>query len=359
MKQMKLLTSLFSAVILLSISTIFSSCSSDDEAVPAGEFASGVFVVNEGNFLESDGSITHFNTNNSTATQAIFSSTNNGSILGDIVQSMTISNDLAYIVVNNSNKIEVANANSFEAAYTISDVLLPRYMTTFNGKGYITEWVSFTDPGRVSVIDLETRAIETTIETGFGAEFILEVNGLLYVSNSFTNTISVINPSSNEVVETIELSGSVTQMVVDQNQNIWAISAGTTDYSVTPPVANNDGKILKIDPLTNTVTATIELNANVGGKLATNSAGSDLFIIKGASIFKIPVNGFSGGLEALVNEGNATGFYSIGVDPATNIIYAGDARGFQGNGKIYRYQPDGTFIDSFDSGRGPNGFIFQ
>ncbi len=352
------LKSLFTSAVLLTASFIFSSCSDDDEG-PAGEFVSGVFVVNEGNFLEADGSITHYNSGNGTATQAIFNSTNDGSILGDVVQSMNISNNLAYLVVNNSNKVEVVNANTFESEYTITDVSLPRYFTAFNGKGYITEWVSFTDPGRVSVLDLETREIEKTIETGFGSEFILNVNGNLYVSNSFTNTISVISTSTNEVSATITLSNGVTQMVLDQNQKIWAISGGTTDYSVTPPVPNNDGKILRIDPTSNTEEAQLSLNINVSGRLAINAARNELIIIKGTSIFKIPVDGFSGTLDPLVTEDNAIGFYGIGVDPDTNIIYAGDARGFQGNGKVYRYRQDGTFIDSFDSGRGPNGFIFK
>lgn len=136
---------LFSSAALLSASFIFSSCSSDDnDGGPAGEFASGVFVVNEGNFQDADGSITHYNSGNGTATQAIYNTTNNGAILGDVVQSMSISGDLAYLVVNNSNKVEVVNANTFESEYTITDVSLPRYFTTFNGKGYITEWVSFT-----------------------------------------------------------------------------------------------------------------------------------------------------------------------------------------------------------------------
>lgn len=345
-------------VVLFQATFLLSSCSSDDEG-PSGEFATGVFVVNEGNFQDSDGTISHYNENTNTATSAIFSTTNSGAILGDVVQSMTIDNNLAYIVVNNSNKVEVVNSNTFEREYTIDGLLLPRYFLAHNGKGYISEWVSFSDKGRVSVLDMATRTIETTIETDIGAEFILEVGGSIYVSNSFTTNISVIDPESNTVTATIDLDASVTQMVVDRNQKVWAISGGSTDFNVSPPVPNNDGKLVRIDPTTNTVEAEILLNTNATRRLVTNSDGSELLILIGNSVFNIPVDGASGTLTALVDEANAIGFYGIGVDPDTDIIYVGDARGFQGNGTVYRYAADGTFIDTFSAGRGPNGFVFN
>lgn len=349
---------ILTAAVLFSLSFFFSSCSDDDDEMPAGAFETGVFVVNEGNFNSADGSITHIAPNGIEASQSIFNTTNDGAILGDVVQSMAIHNELAYIVVNNSNKVEVVNANTFEREYTL-DALLPRYFTVLNGKGYLTEWVSFGEKGRVSVLNLESRMIESTIETDFGAEFILAVRGSLYVSNSFTNTISVINPTSNSVIATIELSGSVTQLVVDENEKIWAISAGTTDFSVDPPLANNDGKLIRLDPDTNTVEAELQLNANVSSRLAINASGNTLYILRGTSVFAIPTNGFSGTLEPLITQSDAIGFYGIGIEPGSDYIYVGDARGFQGNGQVYRYFSDGTLIDSFNSGRGPNGFVFK
>ena len=340
-------------------SAIFiSSCSSDDEG-PTGQFTSGVFVVNEGAFLAGDGSITHFQPGSGAVNQAIFSGTNSGAVLGDVVQSMAIDNGFAYIVVNNSNKMEVVNANTFESEFTILDLALPRYFTVYNGKGYVTEWVSFVENGRVSVLDLENRTIESTIETDAGAEFILEVGGRLYVSNSFTTTVSVIDPGTNTVTNTIDLGSSVAQMVVDQNQNLWAISGGTTDFTVDPPVPNNDGALFRIDLMTNTSDLKIELNATVSSRLAINNAGDRLLFIRGNQIFSLPIDEGSGALASLVVQDEVIGFYGIDVEPGTDIIYAGDARGFQGNGVVYRYESDGRFIDSFDSGRGPNGFIFK
>ena len=147
--------------------------------------------------------------------------------------------------------------------------------------------------------------------------------------------------------------------MVDENEKIWAISGGTTDFSIDPPVPNNNGKLFRIDPSTNVVEAEIELNTNVSNTLAINTNGNTLYILRGNSVFAIPTSGFSGTLEPLLTQNDAIGFYGIGVQFGSEDIYVSDARGFQGNGKVYRYRSDGTLIDSFDSGIGPNGFIFR
>src|SRR5689334_14185546 len=141
---------LYLLILLTAFSVTFSAC--DDDSESSEKFDDGIFVVNEGNFQDADGTISHINADNGKVTQDIFGAVNNGLALGDVVQSMVIDDDLAYVVVNNSNKIEVADAESFKSSYTITDLALPRYFTTLNGKGYVTEWVSFSDPGRVSII---------------------------------------------------------------------------------------------------------------------------------------------------------------------------------------------------------------
>src|SRR5262245_4125380 len=124
------------SIAIVAFSFTFSSC--DDENKAKGDFQTGVFVVNEGNFLDADGSVSFIHPSEA-VTQDLFGTVNDGRALGDVVQSMTISGDLAFVVVNNSNKVEIVNANTFQAIHTITNVKLPRYFTTLNGKGYLTE----------------------------------------------------------------------------------------------------------------------------------------------------------------------------------------------------------------------------
>jgi YVTN family beta-propeller protein len=342
------------ALAVLAIAALsFSGCDNDDEK-PKGQFETGVYVVNEGNFGAANGTVSHFNLSTKEATQDVFGTINEGKALGDIVQSMTIDGDQAYIVVNNSNKIEVVNANTFAEAYTISDLQLPRYFTTLNGKGYVTEWVSFVEPGRVSVIDLQSHEATTSIETDYGAEHIIGVNNKLFVSNTFTNTLSVISPTSNSVVETIEVGNSPAGFAIDAQNKLWVICSGGYDINYNPL---NDGKLVQIDPATNGILKTIDLNENVSSSLGINKAGSHLFYYSGPMVYRVETSATEAPTTAFITGTNS--FYGLGVDRQTDVVYLSDAKNFSASGTVYRYNSDGTSLDNFTAGMGPNGFVFK
>ena len=82
--------------------TVLSSCKKDniDDIYVAGNYEDGYFVTNEGNFGTGNGSIS-FVDEYGAVENNVFASINSFA-LGDVVQSMNIINDNAYIVVNNS-----------------------------------------------------------------------------------------------------------------------------------------------------------------------------------------------------------------------------------------------------------------
>jgi YVTN family beta-propeller protein len=335
---------------LLALLTALVSCNKEDPK-PKGEFSTGVLVINEGSFKKADGTIGFFDPTSSEIKQDIFGLKNNGKALGDIVQSMFIDGDVAYIPVNNSNTLEVVNSNTFVAEYTLTNVKLPRYFTVYKGKGYLTEWVSFTDPGRVSVINLTERKIETTITTDFGAENIIEAKGNLYVSNNFSNTISVINPVDNKVSTTIEVGSSPGEFVVDSDSKLWVICGG--DYSL------DNASLHRIDPTTNKVEKSVQLTVSTSSHLVLNKAKDQLLFTSGKNVYRISTKNPEVPQTAFIFASDAIQVYGIGVDPQTDIIYVADAKGFQSNGTIFRYKSDGVAMDNFIAGKGPNGFIFR
>jgi YVTN family beta-propeller protein len=335
------------------IALSFSSCENQDEK-PKGKFQTGVFVVNEGNLNSANGTVSHFNLTTKETTQDLFGTINTGKALGDIVQSMTIDGDQAYIVINNSNKLQVVNANTFVEDYTIADLALPRYFTTFNGKGYVTEWVDFLSQGRVSVIDLQSHEVTTNITTDYGAECIVALNNKLFVSNNFSNTVSIIDPADNSVEKTLEVGPSPAGFAVDAQNKLWVISSGSYDFDYNP---QNDGKLVQIDPANNTILKTIELNKNVSASLGINKAGSQLFYFSGTDVYRLDVSAAEAPAAPFIEGTKA--FYALGVDRQTDLIYLSDAKGFAANGTVYRYNGDGTELDSFTAGIGPNGFVFK
>lgn len=341
-------------VALLFLTILFSGC--DDSEKPKGEFATAVFVVNEGNFLDADGTISSINPSTGVVAHDLFGSVNDGRALGDVVQSMTIDRDVAYIVVNNSNKMEVVNANTFESLYTIENLSLPRYFITHNGKGYVSEWVNFSDPGRISVIDIETHTVTGTIVTDYGAENLIAVNGKIYVSNSFTNTVSVIDPATAQLINSIQVGHTPGSLLMDDENKLWVICGGGYDLDYNP---QNDGKLVQIDPATNALIKTIELNSNVAAKAAMDKSKTNILYYAGSSVYKVNVSATQKPTAPFITEVASTGFYGIGIDPKTDVIYLSDANGFATNGKAFRYTSTGVPIDIIATDRGPNSFVFN
>ena len=94
----------FIAPALICIS-LFTSCEKEDSTV---YYNSGVYISNEGGWGNSDGSLSFYEYSSDKVYNNIFQKKNNRP-LGDVVQSVAISSaSEAFIVVNSSNKIEIA-----------------------------------------------------------------------------------------------------------------------------------------------------------------------------------------------------------------------------------------------------------
>lgn len=162
----------------------FTSCDKEDDG-PIGAYTEeGVFVVDEGVYSTPNGNISFYNKNTKQVQTAVFSKENNNRPLGDVIQNMVIHGDQAFLVANNSNKIEVVNAYTFKSVGVVEGLAMPRYFTAVpnSNKGYVSEWVAFGTAGRVAVIDLKTLTVTKTISLAAMPEQLLYTNGKLYLS---------------------------------------------------------------------------------------------------------------------------------------------------------------------------------
>jgi len=346
-------TLLLKSLIILLV--VFTSCNGDDEAAPRGAYDNGVIVTNEGNFGSANSSVTFYDRKSGETDQTIFQTVNNVSPLGDVLQSAASNQGLIYLVVNNSNKVEVVNAFTFESEYTMSGLQQPRYVAFMNGKGYLTQWVSFSDPGVVTVFDPETGDKESNIEVGFSPEAIVAINNKLYVTEAFGNQLHIVDLDDDNTVSTLTIGDGASEMVVDGDNNIWIACEGGTDENFEPL---DNGSIYHIDTQTDQIATTIDVNTNYEGELAVSGNGQSVFFFLDNSVFTFDISNISLG-DPLFTVSEATSLYSIGVHPGSDIIYVADSKGFSDDGEVFRYDMNGDLIDSFTTGVGPNGFLFN
>ncbi|MBB6611411.1 hypothetical protein H7F15_10225 [Pontibacter sp. Tf4] len=371
MKRILRLRSFFMAALLFTSTLAFTSCDETDDVSPEihdskvrGPYdQKGVFILNEGNFGTPNGSVSFLS--DSAGHQVknnIFSAANEKRPLGDVVQSMTLHDTLAYIVANNSNKIEVVNAFTFKTVAVVEGLQQPRYFAALDGnKGYVTEWVSYGSNGRVSVIDLKTNAVLKTITVGVMPEQLLIVNGKLYVANSGGNTISIINTTTDAVERTIQTSDGPGELVQGKDQHIWVLSAGKVvykddwsgiDYTKTTP-----GSLSKLNTATAAIEATFTFpgNQSIPKNLTINGTGDKLYFNYENKTFEQLVTATGLSSTIIINRG----FYGMEADPETGNIFGSDENGFSGDGTVFIYSPAGQKLNEFKTGIAPNGFVFN
>lgn len=353
MKNLRLLSWLFLTV----IASTFFACESDDPVSPPviqGKYSSGVFIINEGNFGTDNSAISFYNRTLGTVQNNIFKAVNERP-LGNTAQSMSIIDTLAYIIVNASNKLEVVSYATFASKGGIDEGLTnPRYFAAIADKGYITNWGDFGDVSAfIAVVDLHTLTIEDKINTGNGPEVIRAIDGKLFFTNNFGNTLGILDPSTEEVAE-VTLHDSPAGMVEDKNGKLWVICSGGYDENYQ---SKKDGKLFRINPTSYEIERTFDLGL-AASKMVINGSGDELFYISGNEIYRVSIDAEAAPEAPWVVHESAS-FYSVGYDPAEDIIYAGDANAFQGSGTVYRYNLEGEIVDDLEVGIGPNSFVFK
>jgi len=231
---------IYKLVTLLMLGAVlFTSCNGDSNDEPKGDYENGILISGEGSGAGT-GSISFVSDDYEIVENLIYQKVNLVE-LGTYLQSMAFDNDNAYTVVDNQNTVTVVDRYTFEKIGAITEELAtPRYMTTADNKGYVTNWG--TTQAYVSVYDLSTYDFIKKINIGSGPERIIESNGKLYVSHKggygSNNIISVIDIATDDVQE-ITVSDNPDEMYFNNNGQLVVLSEGAVQYDASWSVVGN------------------------------------------------------------------------------------------------------------------------
>lgn len=320
----------------------------------------GVFCINEGAFLASNGGITFWPADGSAGVVDLFS-TANGFPAGDILQSMRIHKDRAYLCVNNSQKIEVVSMTDFKRVGTISGISSPRYFLALNDSlGVASDWAS----NQVYLINLNSLTPVDSLVCGIGPEQMALVNNLLFVCNSGgfgeDSSITVINTNLFTVQTTIQTSVNPASIKTTSSGDLLVLCKGSLGDDFTPSPDDPGGAFLRISPTSLSITDSIQYNWDqhpLHLQLSPDNTTAYFLMGIGAytgKIIKQSAINFNQGYQELSNRE----FYSLGMEPGGTRLYAGKAS-FSANTHTLRYTIQGSLIDSLTCGIAPIGFVFN
>lgn len=318
---------------------------------------SGMIVACEGSFGQNNASV-HWLGDDGSFRNNVYQSAN-GSGPGDVLQNLRCFNDRLYLVVNNSQKVEVVNGSNFSSIATISGCDYPRDVYVVNGqKGYISNGNL---EGELLVFNPNSNTISGSIEVGFGPEEITANSAYVFVANSggwgSDNRVSVINPVNDQVLTHVTVGDRPVALQTDYQGNVWVLCAGAITYDENWNIVDETpAELMRIDGQSHVVTASVQVG-EVGdhpSQMAINGNETMLFVANGELLSFDIANG-------TWNPSPVSGdnFASVGVHPISGEFILSGSPDYVSNDDIFVYSADGALLRSSAVGIAPRAFVFK
>ena len=352
------------SVVLLS--ALFVSCSDDDDPKqPIIEYDKVAYIVNFGNYGGGNGEISIYNIDKESMIQKGYESSN-GVPLASNIQSMSIYDDVAYLMSNAGDKIDILDAATLKAiSNPISDgITKPRYLAASGKYAYVSCWGEVNDwsvmgNSYIAKIELETNKIVGNLDLSGGPEGVIISDNKLYVASSINNEVTVINTTTFEVIKTITVSAVPQQFVKDDLGNLWV--SVVSKYS-TPFPTDKLGFVI-INPKNDTVVDEVNF-PDIGSegwiaispdKKTVYGLGAESWPGTATTIYSVEVASKSLSSEALIT---GESYYGFNVNPDNGDVYVLISPDPTTSGTLEIYAANGTKLSDEATGSGPNQVVY-
>lgn len=326
--------------------------------------ADGIFVVNEGNFMYENASLTYYDPESMEVFEDVFFR-RNALPLGDVAHSMTIRDSLAYVVVNNSGRIYIFHASTFELQGKITGLTSPRYMHfVSDDKAYVSDLyarsIAIVNPLSMEVTGAISVNNHREDSYQHSTEQMLQFDRFVYTNCwSYDNQVLVIDSELDQVIDSIEVLKQPNSMVMDKNHDLWVLCDGGYEEG---PYGSSKAGLMKIGAGATRAELVLSFAAgDMPRELRINGSGDTLYYING-HVYSYAIAGSSQPgmlVESPYSEGLFGGYYGLEVDPVSSELYVADAMDFVQPGMVYRFGPGGIPLDTFRTGIAPGAFCFK
>lgn len=371
------------------ILAVVSSCREDFYIIPSQKQDTGVaptrgnilgmYVLNEGNMGSNKASIDFLDLDENKPTvhylRNIYSERNLNVVkeLGDVGNDIKIYGSKLWIVVNVSNKVEVATADSCKR---ITQINIPncRYLAFKDGFAYVSSYVGpvkfdkDAPLGMVYKVDTVDFKKKDSVVVGYQPEELCIVDNKLYVANSggyrapnYDHTLSEIDLATFKEIRKIKVGLNPHHCQVDHYGQIWVTSRG--NYNDVPSriyrLYKGRNQLYEVMDSIDTPVSGLSI---VGDSLyyygtawnnatATNNISYGLINVRTHKI--IDTNLFSAPqLKAITMP------YGIIVNPVERDFYLMDAKNYVSSGSLLHFKPNGTYDWTVQTGDIPGHATF-
>ena len=331
----------------------------------------GLYLLNEGNMNQNKASLDYLNYSTGVYTLDLYGQANPSVVkgLGDVGNDIGVYGGKVYIVVNNSNKVEVLDRTTNTRIKQVN-IINCRNIAFSGDKAYVSAYLGTVgDPhapnGIVAEIDTATLTITRKVTVGRQPEQIAIVGQKLYVTNSggyspsdYERTVSVIDLASFTEIRRIDVAINLDRCIAGKYGKLYVTSRG--DYYSTP------SDLYVIDTGKDSVIRDFHLPAS-NLWIDDNTAyvyATDFSYVTGkwtVSYNMIDVRADTLLSRKFITDGTDRMIripYGIAVHPITKEVLVTDARDYVTPGTLYCFDPAGNKKWSVITGDIPGHFAF-
>ncbi len=330
---MKPVTRLYLAFLLL-----FFGCKKSEDPIPQVFFNMDVIILNEGNFGQGNATIDLYNSRDKRQQSDVFRSNNQGRPIGDVIHSMYVGQDTGFVVVNNSQKVELIDLNDFKSLGTINGLNSPRYFLPISStKAYVSDLYAKS----IHVIDLQRKVVNKTIQANGWTEQMVKIEDTVYIADMSNNELIRINSKLDTILSRSALIRQPNSVVVDKNNTIWVLCSGGFD-EVLPRLyqISTSGNVIQFFEF-----QSVSMSP---GNLIIDGEGEKLYYLNGG-VYSHSITATQLANDPVIPQDGRL-LYSLAIHPSSEELYVADAIDYQQNGVIYRYLKSGELVHQFRSG---------
>ena len=341
---------------------LLNSCRNDVMVVPPMEIETGdvqtideyvgMYVLCEGNMGSNKATLDYLDLQTGVYSRNIYPSRNPSTVmeLGDVGNDAKIYGSRLWLVINCSNKVEVADAAT---AVSLGHVDIPncRFVAFHEGYAYVTSYVGKVGGASVigSVYKVDTLSLKVVgqVEVGYQPDELAVAGDRLYVANSggynvlqgldYDNRVSVIDLKTFQVIKHIDVAPNLFRIRADRYGRLWVASRG--DYMTWPSRLY----LLQDDAVCDSIDTPVSDMAFRGDSLVFYGAQTDVFTGKISVGYGIIDIGSREIISRRLMEYPSVVEtpYGIMVHPQTGDIYVMDATNYVSSGRLFCFDTNG------------------